>query len=1046
MWGTLSSLAEKAKQAAEQIEGQLDASVGSPTPTTSTHAGPGALGAGGIGSAVAPSASSSALTMTPKTAEKNSSAFDDDAFYTHDDDEEEAERERQMKLARERLEVERQKVKAQQTPPSSAGVPRDYGRMQSSASMEMQFEGDYTNSATAASSPKSDLFAAAGLSSPTSTTTPASPPSSGGMLNSPKVVGLAAPSSNSSPVTAPKASPLAMPTTLATSPVVVATKLASPSATSPALATISVEEASADDEMSDGGVGWDGDDVDVDIDDVELDAASEENEAVALTVPAEEPKMAEPEPSAQKPPVLVEPEPSVPVESDPEPNPDPVAAPPAPEPEPETQSISESKIELETEEAQISPAPDLEPTMVPPPAPSHTTVVSISPAAAVSPTHMVDESGIILRLKEDHAASLAALQSQLLEAREAIEFREAQLASKSEQLASMEELHESEREELRAKVRETKDEAKKRILKAKDRCDEMQVKLEGANTQIAAAGMDSGGKDEIISQLRSEGEKLAMKQSQMEQRVREARTEARDLADALESETAARNISEAKCADLEVELKRTKDELGDARKSETRAGKLGAELAGTREESEKKSNQILGLDQQVKELKASNKELKKEMESLEKNSAAENERTTTELRRERDDLMSDLEAKLRTSEREAAVREDALRHEVGELRKRWQDAVRRADELSMDAQQSSAPLMRQLESTERQNRARAAAWAELEMKLRGDLEDRIMELDKLTKERNEFRATVRRLERIGGEKEKELNSANATIERLNNHIETLEARVSELEDEGRKIKEEWVEVERRADEGVTKVRTEMMQTVLDSEERYRAQITNLKRELKEEKGRRAEMEGGLEDLAETSGMMVQQTQSGESTGGPMPVARPKKLKSATDQADILQSAMTGLVDGEDDESDAETESESKGAAAEGGTGNATTGSFAAMEQLSQGLRGARIEIDTLRGQLASSEETREVLVAELANTRVAAEKLPLFEARVAELAKEVEEKDFEIMALREDIVEVRMMYRGQLDALLEEKAMNTPIHSERKTPNPVEDGARPPDC
>jgi len=399
---------------------------------------------------------------------------------------------------------------------------------------------------------------------------------------------------------------------------------------------------------------------------------------------------------------------------------------------------------------------------------------------------------------------------------------------------------------------------------------------------------------------------LAVKQSQMEQRVREARGEARDLADALEGETSVRTKAEAKVAELEVQLKRTKDELGDARRGETRAGKLDAQLAGIREESEKKSSQILGLEAQVKELKAANKELRAEMEDSKKASAAENERTSAELRRERDDLASDLEAKLRTSEREAAVREDALRHEVGELRKRWQDAVRRADELSMDAQQSSAPLMRQLESTERQSRARAAAWAELEMKLRGDLEDRVVEVETLTKERNELRSTMRRLERTGEERERELAGAKSTIERLNTHIETLEGQVSELEDEGRKIKEEWVEVERRADEGVTKVRTEMMQTVLDSEERYRAQVTNMERELRQERERRSEMEGRLADLAESSGMMVQQTQSGESTGGPTAKrASPKKLKSATDQADILQSAMTGLVDDDDDESDSD---------------------------------------------------------------------------------------------------------------------------------------------
>lgn len=42
-------------------------------------------------------------------------------------------------------------------------------------------------------------------------------------------------------------------------------------------------------------------------------------------------------------------------------------------------------------------------------------------------------------------------------------------------------------------------------------------------------------------------------------------------------------------------------------------------------------------------------------------------------------MFSDLESKLQTSECEANVCKDALRHEVSALRKRWQDAVHQAE-------------------------------------------------------------------------------------------------------------------------------------------------------------------------------------------------------------------------------------------------------------------------------------------------------------------------------------------------------------------------------
>ena len=72
-----------------------------------------------------------------------------------------------------------------------------------------------------------------------------------------------------------------------------------------------------------------------------------------------------------------------------------------------------------------------------------------------------------------------------------------------------------------------------------------------------------------------------------------------------------------------------------------------------------------------------------------------NENEIKNLQKEHNDVIKDLELKLHTSECEANVREDSLRHEVNELHKRWQDAVWRADGLSMDVQLSTAPLLQQ---------------------------------------------------------------------------------------------------------------------------------------------------------------------------------------------------------------------------------------------------------------------------------------------------------------------------------------------------------------
>jgi predicted RNase H-like nuclease (RuvC/YqgF family) len=462
--------------------------------------------------------------------------------------------------------------------------------------------------------------------------------------------------------------------------------------------------------------------------------------------------------------------------------------------------------------------------------------------------------------------------------------------------------------------------------------------------------------------------------------------------------------------------------LSGARKGETRAGKLDQDLAQLREETEKKANTILGLEQKVKELKAENKLLTAEVDNAKKEASLEKERESNDLKRERDDMLADLETKLRTSEREAAVREDALRHEVGELRKRWQDAVRRADELSIDVQQSSAPLMRQLESTERQHRARAAAWAELEMKLRSDLEENIVQTEKLTKERTELTTSLSRMKRAGAEKDEELAQLRSAIDEANGTTSELRNSINQLEAQNNELQHRCQDVEAEAHETVTKIRSEITDTLLMSEERYQSQIASLERKFKEEKDLAVALEAKLEDLAKSSSAMPLSNGSGAVTGI-VKEAKQKKLQSATGQADILSSALAGFDDGDESDdniSDAIAEDDDSF----GGAPNSAAGpgSFAAMEQLSQGLKGAKLELQALRKQLATSEETRESLVADLADARAASEKLPLFEAKVAELTEQVRMKDLEIQGLTEDLQDVKNLYRSQLDMLLEAAA------------------------
>ena len=635
-----------------------------------------------------------------------------------------------------------------------------------------------------------------------------------------------------------------------------------------------------------------------------------------------------------------------------------------------------------------------------------------------------DEVARLLTQKIEHLQSL-------------LQQREDQLVSKTEQLTTIQAMHDSEKEELRIIIQNTKEEAKKRIQKAKERVEQTEAKLKTlAAAQNSSAG-DAAQQAEIVAALREEGEKLARKQAEMEKAVRSAKGEARQLRESLEEETFAKEAALSQVAKLEADLKSTQENLAAARKGETLAGKLETELQQAKEEMERKSSTILSLEQQVKELKTKIKDLSDELEAAKKGAFIETQREQQKLRKEHNETISDLEKKLRVTERDAALREDTLRHEVDELRKRWQDAVRRADALAMDIQSSTAPLLRQLESAERQSRARAAAAAEIETKLRAELEEYVVSNEKISKERTELKTKFSRLERSAKESEEQLKAAKSSLEEKTAKVNYLEDKLRDLEAERAKKKEEYAEVERLANEGVARVRSEMTQTVVESEERYRSQIESLQGELRKEQDKRRQLERQVQQLMDNAGtMIVPPSQQG---GGPSVMtmqAKPKKLRNSTGQAEILTGALSGLGahydSDEDDDDDDNVGEEADGAdgAAQPQRTSEPNRSFAALEEINSRLKAAKVELNALRKSLADSEKAREQLAAELGESRDAKERLPQLERQVAELTEENRRMELEIQSMQDEFEELKEFYKTQLSLLLDEKSFSHTVNGD----------------
>lgn len=251
--------------------------------------------------------------------------------------------------------------------------------------------------------------------------------------------------------------------------------------------------------------------------------------------------------------------------------------------------------------------------------------------------------------------------------------------------------------------------------------------------------------------------------------------------------------------------------------------------------------------------------------------------------------------------------------------------------LSMDVQESTAPLMRQLESSEKQNRVRAAAWAEIESKLRSQLEEITISNEKLEKEISDIKSSSNKSARILQVKEEECSVHQENINTLEEKILFLQKNLDDSESARHQLTEEKETLERLSSEEVAKTKNEMMKMVVESEERYRLELDQVEQLLKEKRIKYDELQTVLEEAqtelihVNTSNVPARENES------------KKYLEVATDQAEILLSTLNGSTS--EDIGDATSSAKAI---------DINGGSFAAMEQLSQGLNSTKKELTSLR--------------------------------------------------------------------------------------------------
>ena len=244
-------------------------------------------------------------------------------------------------------------------------------------------------------------------------------------------------------------------------------------------------------------------------------------------------------------------------------------------------------------------------------------------------------------------------------------------------------------------------------------------------------------KEERLAAFEQEGQNLAKKQSEMEKVVRTTKAEVKK-----------RDGDIVKLKESKEQLVKAIEEMQDlVRKNELEASSATKSLSAMQAVSQASTDKLSRLEGDINS-KAD--ELLSQRRAMEAAWAENNEskRVVAELRADRDDLRRQIglgtskvmetessrrdieqrEAVLRATNKqlqdslqrqmqESSVREERLRDEVGEMRKRWQEAITSRETLSSELSSATAPLLRQISSMQDSMRMKGESWQSVEASL-----------------------------------------------------------------------------------------------------------------------------------------------------------------------------------------------------------------------------------------------------------------------------------------------------------------------------------------
>ncbi|XP_044760482.1 TATA element modulatory factor-like [Coccinella septempunctata] len=354
-------------------------------------------------------------------------------------------------------------------------------------------------------------------------------------------------------------------------------------------------------------------------------------------------------------------------------------------------------------------------------------------------------------------------------------------------------------------------------------------------------------KDEMIKQLREEGEKLSKQQLQHSNIIKKLRAKEK------ENETAIKQLKE-RLEDLTSEndrLKRTVNAKEEVERTQIEAvnnltsknKKLENDLAKVKSELD---DQVQKYETLKKSLEAARKELNDKNKITNQLSAKEqmlealeNEKKVAESQSQ--DIINQLQylrMKLHECESEYLEKEKKFRAENNELLKRLENAESRNEELSQSVLEVSKPLVRQLESLQTSHNLKVSQFEKIEMELTSKINELQLRLTSASNNERKSEEECTKLSSTLSNLKLELNSVRHEKELLEIQLDQVKTEKMILEQElkgkidhlqsSMKTKNEKIE---QLDKEIIVLKNSFKKSVEDGDPKDSSQLLNSKQDI-----------------------------------------------------------------------------------------------------------------------------------------------------------------------------------------------------------------------